>query len=68
MLVTIGGKKRPRQLTTDDLLKIKKKLCLSSVKTRQLAGMIRVGQKNRRAVQSGLSEALVVSNSVLDDL
>ena len=68
LLVTIGEKKRPRQLTTDDLLKIKKKLCLSSVKTRELGHLIRVGQNNRKAVQSGLAEALVESNNLLEDL
>ena len=68
LLVTIGEKRKPKQLTTEDLLKIRKKLCLSSVKTKELAHMIRVGQNNRQAVQSGLAEALVESNNRLEDL
>ena len=36
MLVTIGEKRKPKQLTTEDLLKIRKKLCLSSIKTTEL--------------------------------
>ena len=42
LMVTIGGgrKKQPRQLSNDDLLKIRKQLGLSSVKTKQLASMI----------------------------
>ena len=68
LLVTIGQKRKPKQLTTEDLLKIRKKLCLSSVKTKELAHMIRVGQNNRQAVQSGLAEALVESNNRLEDL
>ena len=68
--VTIGGKrkKQPRQLSNDDLLKIRKQLGLSSVKTKQLASMIRVGTNNRKAVEPGLAEALVESNRTLDDL
>ena len=66
--VTIGEKRKPKELTTEDLLKIRKKLCLSSVKTKELAHMIRVGQNNRQAVQSGLAEALVESNNRLEDL
>ena len=68
MLVTIGQKRKSRQLTTDDLLTIKKQLGLSSVKTKQLAGMIRVGLKNRQAVEPGLAEALVERNNLLEDL
>ena len=68
MLVTIGGKRKQNQLTTDDLLNMRKLLGLSSVKTKELAHLIRVGQNNRKAVQPGLSEALVKSNNLLDDL
>ena len=71
LTVTIGGGKRrkeSRQLTNDDLLKIKKSLGISSVKTKELAGMIRVGTGNRKAVEPGLAEALTESNRALDDL
>ena len=66
--VTIGGKRKQNQLTTDDLLNMRKLLGLSSVKTKELAHLIRVGQKNRKAVESGLAKALVDSNNRLDDL
>ena len=68
MLVTIREKRKPKQLTTEDLLKIRKKLCLSSIKTTELAHMIQVGQNNCQAVQSRLAEALVKSNNLLEDL
>ena len=67
--VTIGEKSKPKpSLSAYDLLRMKKKLGLSGVKTKQLAGMIRVGLKDRKAVDSGLAEALVESNRVLDEL
>ena len=68
MLVTIGQKRKSSQLTTDDLLKMRKLLGLSSVKTKELAGMIRVGTGNRKAVEPGLAEALTESTRALDDL
>ena len=68
LTVTVGEKRKPRQLTNETMLKIRKKLGLSSVKTKQLGHMLRVGQNSRQAVESGLAEALVESNNLLEDL
>ena len=66
--ITVEKSKSIAPLSTNDLVRMKKKLGLSGVKTKQLAGMIRVGLKDRKAVKSGLAEALVESNRVLDVL
>ena len=57
-----------RQLSVDDFLKMKKSLGLSVVQTKKLAGHIRAGTRNRKAVESGLAEALTERNNLLDDL
>ena len=57
-----------RQLSVDDFLKMKKSMGLSVVQTKKLAGHIRAGTRNRKAVESGLAEALTERNNLLDDL
>ena len=70
LTVTVGRGRttESRQLTVDDFLKMKKSLGLSVVQTKKLAGHIRAGTRNRKAVESGLAEALTERNNLLDDL
>ena len=70
LTVTVGkGRTREfRQLTIQDFLQVKKSLGLSCVQTKKLAFHIRAGTRNRKAVESGLAEALAESNILLDDL
>ena len=70
LTVTVGkGRTREfRQLTVQDFLQVKKSLGLSCVQTKKLAFHIRAGTGNRKAVESGLAEALAESNILLDDL
>ena len=65
----IGKKSKvPRQVTSEDMIGIKKKLGLSCVQTRELAAELRVATQNRKVVESGLKEALVERNHLLEDL
>ena len=70
LTVTVGKGRttESRQLTVDDFLKMKKSMGLSIVQTKNLAGHIQVGTRNRKAVESGLAKALTERNNLLNDL
>ena len=68
LTVTVGKVQTARQMSVEDLRKIKKSMGLSDVQTKKLAGHIRAGTRNRKAVEPGLAKALTESKNLLDDL